>query len=469
VNRLLKQKTNRKPLIPLTMAIVLMMAALAGCAGQSASISTATPAATVEASPTGSSTASAGPTDTPAPSAAPTIAVSKNVTLKAFPAVWCPAVSSSGFIHLNVVDENGNPVKGDWSTTRGAFILLPFLNPDGSTSKPDQQPAKELKGLTQVGWLLPEAEQKEGGSIELRFTQQGNSTVLLLAWDSDMGLMSIGERLVAFSADEVRVIKGFSALVKDGKPTSELLTYVKGNIGKLNNGLGEVLADGVVNALENNIPQFSNDLSDLEENYGEELAMLEGMQSFTDVQSTVSKALAAKLKPLYDNGYMVRFQDGQVCPDIRWNDLSKAFAGKEGECLGQYTKIISRESDTPFVVDGTLEVTTDELAQRYIDARAYAAAWPFMDDWHYEAASYKDFYLSSLLTLNGALYSGDDFSVPQDQQAAYDTVIAKYASDDLGKMLAEYKALLVKNSWKLTDEIRDFLTGHNVPGYGRLE
>ena len=38
-----------------------------------------------------------------------------------------------------------------------------------------------------------------------------------------------------------------------------------------------------------------------------------------------------------------------------------------------------------------------------------------------------------------------------------------------GKLLADYKALLIKNGWKLTDEVRDFLTDNGVPGYGRLD
>jgi hypothetical protein len=450
------------------LAALSLSAVFAGCSAQNsaAPASAATDAAT--AAPAATSTQTA--TLSPKTEATPSSNVDIEVSLNAYPSVWCPAVSSQGSIRLSAKDSSGKPVPGDWSAARGAFVLPPVKNEDGTISTPDQEAAKELKGQAEVGWLLPEADRKESGSIEVRFSQGGQSTVLLLNWDSDMGLISIGERLVAFTDDERSIIKGFSALVTGKKTTGEQLAYSKQNIGKLGNGLGEVLADGLVNAMESGRLQYSDVLdASAEDNY-DALSSLQGRDDFKKFQSGLPDDLAKTIKPLYDNGYLIRFQEDNIYADINWKTVKAALDGKEGNDLAEYIRLTQQEDEKPFVVEGTLEIPLTELAQRYIDARNYVAAYPRRDGWYSDAeVLYKDSYLSSMLILNGALFAGDDFTVPDNEKAAYDSVISKFASDDLGKLLADYKALLKKNDWKLTNDIRDFLTNQGVQGYGRID
>lgn len=424
-------------------------------------------------SPTVSTASSPAATSAPAatPSPTPEISMGAEVSLGVYPAVWCPAVSSQGSIRLTAKGSDGKPLTGDWSATQGAFLLPPVKNDDGTISTPDQQPVSELKGLSEVGWLLPEEERAKGGSIEVSFTHDGQSTVLIFNWDSDMGLMTVGELLVDFSADETRIIKEFSAMVTGGKTNGELLAYTKENITKLKNCLCPVLADGIVNKLINGRQTYTDILDSVAEDNYDALSQLEGKSDFDAVKGTIDSALADAIQPVYDNGYGINFQDGNIYADINWSRVTQALNGQGGDDVTEYIRLAQLEDEKPFVVEGLLEVTADELAQRYADARSYVAKYPLRGGWYGDIEMYRDSYLSSLLILNGQLFPmvGDEFIVPDNLKTAYDGIISKYADDELGKLLADYKALLIKNGWKLTDEVRDFLTDNGVPGYGRLD
>jgi hypothetical protein len=122
-----------------------------------------------------------------------------------------------------------------------------------------------------------------------------------------------------------------------------------------------------------------------------------------------------------------------------------------------------------------LNVSTEELASRYLAAQEYLSKYDEnvlqraqTHPWRTLEISYLNSgYLSALFTLDGSLFTGKDNMVSQEYRDAYDAEIAALQGShgDLATMLTEFRTLLQSNGWKLTDEVNRFLQEHKVPGF----
>ena len=386
----------------------------------------------------------------------------------AYPSVWSPQLSSVRGIRLRANDSAGSPVPAGWSTQKGYFIIPPFRNAEGSVSLPDQKPVREMAGQQEVEWIPGDDKLTGDTTIEIKVSTGGSQTVLILNYTASLQLITTGELGSSFTPEEIKVFQDFASLAGQGKPTGELIDYTKANITRLNSGLGEVLADVILDRLENGRQKYTETLKSFSKAEYDAVTMLESRDDFAKISQQADKELIEKLRPVYDNGYQIRFTDGAIWAGINWNNVISVFGGHEGGEHTLYEEILWTEDEKPYVLEGTLEITLEELAVRYSNALKYTELYPLRTDWHFRIEQTRDAYLSSLLTLNGRLFSGEGFTVPVDRQDAYNGVIAKFAGNEPGKLLESWVALLKREGWKLTDTARDFLTQHGVSGYERL-
>jgi hypothetical protein len=125
--------------------------------------------------------------------------------------------------------------------------------------------------------------------------------------------------------------------------------------------------------------------------------------------------------------------------------------------MREYLDVKADESDKPFVMDGAITITADELVGRILKSTEYLENYPDspaydeikqLNDWRTWV------YLGGI---DNSRVFGSDGRILPEKLSEFEDMLAEYSDTGFGEILASYLELLEQENYMRTEKIDNFL------------
>lgn len=169
------------------------------------------------------------------------------------------------------------------------------------------------------------------------------------------------------SEDEIEdVIDGFNALIDGDSEPAQIVSYVDENIRRVGMLEGDLMIDGLEQALEKHIEDLTSIISTTDKD--NELIEIAGREIFFPeerIKDIKSDKLKKEIEKAYKNMYKLVNLEGEFNPIIDYTKL-KAYEDRISDEWNSYLNIRAMDSEKIPFADGAIVISFDELADRIL-------------------------------------------------------------------------------------------------------
>jgi len=254
--------------------------------------------------------------------------------------------------------------------------------------------------------------------------------------------------------------KEFNQIEKKTENIEALFNFIDENIADSNAELASNMVYEVIKLCEDYRQEFVNKLSDPEVtdtvfallpsivvDGGLDLEALMGVNN-QKVRNIAEEAIAKK--------YKLILIEGMIEPIVDYRAYDEYLPYLDFQ-MKEYLDVKADESDKPFVMDGAITITADELVGRILKSTEYLENYPDspaydeikqLNDWRMWV------YLGGID--NSRVFDSDGRILP-DKLSEFEDMLAEYSDTGFGEILASYLELLEQENYMRTERIDDFL------------
>ena len=252
----------------------------------------------------------------------------------------------------------------------------------------------------------------------------------------------------------------FNQIEKKTENIEALFNFIDENIADSDIELASNMVYGVIKLCEDYRQEFVNKLNDLEVT-DTVFALLPSivvdgeldLETLRDVNNEKVKNI---VEEAIDKKYKLILIEGMIEPIVDYRAYDEYLPYLDFQ-MKEYLDVKADESDEPFVMDGAITITADELVGRILKSTEYLENYPDspaydeikqLNDWRMWV------YLGGID--NNRVFGSDGRILPE-KLSEFEDMLAEYSDTGFGEILASYLELLEQENYMRTERIDDFL------------